>query len=53
MGIIISCFKEKKRNTMNDRLITNIICPTCCVSFVSNYEYNKHIPMCNPTYGDL
>lgn len=53
MGNITSCFKEKKENTINDRLITNIICPTCGVTFISNYEYNQHIPTCKRLYGDM
>ena len=53
MGNITSCFKTKKENTINDHLITTIICPTCGITFVSYYEYNKHIPTCNRLYGDL
>ena len=53
MGSIISCFRQKK-HTFNDLLITNIICPTCGITFLSNYEYNKHIPTCKRRLnGDL
>jgi hypothetical protein len=53
MGNIDSCFRNKKDNEINENLIREVICPTCGVTFLSNYEYNKHIPTCKRLYGDL
>lgn len=50
MGNCSSCFKEKKEyNT----LITNRYCYQCQRTFISNIEYNKHIPSCPKVCGDL
>ena len=51
MGNCSSCFREKKE--YNDHLITYRYCQNCKVTFISNYEYNKHIPTCNRVYGDM
>lgn len=53
MGNILPCFKKQKDNTMNEHLIREVICPTCGVTFLSNYEYNRHIPTCKRLHGDL
>jgi hypothetical protein len=41
----ISCFLEY--------LIRDIVCDKCQIRFLSNYEYNKHIPTCRRIYGDI
>ena len=51
MGNCFSCMENKKE--YNDHLIREKYCPNCQVTFLSNYEYNKHIPTCNRLYGDL
>ena len=51
MGNCSSCFKDKKE--YNDRLITYKYCEKCNVTYLSNYEYNRHIPTCNRVYGDI
>jgi hypothetical protein len=50
MGNCSSCFKEKE---YNEYLITNKYCYQCQVTFISNNEYNKHIPNCPKRYGDI
>ena len=49
MGSIVSCCKKEKE--YEDHLIRDIVCEQCQVRFLSNYEYNKHIPTCEGTYG--
>ena len=53
MGNCISCFKEKEYNEYSEYLITNKYCYQCQQTFVSNIEYNKHIPTCPKRYGDI
>ena len=51
MGSIVSCCKKEKEN--DEHLIRDILCEQCQVRFLSNYEYNKHIPTCRRVYGDM
>ena len=51
MGICSSCCKEKKE--YHNTLITDRYCYQCQRTFISNYEYNKHIPNCPKIVGDL
>ena len=51
MGCKLSCFKNKKE--YEEHLIRDIVCDQCQVRFLSNYEYNKHIPTCGRIYGDM
>ena len=51
MGNCSSCFKEKKE--YNNTLITDRYCHQCQQTFISNIEYNKHIPTCPKVCGDL
>jgi len=51
MGSIVSCCKKEKE--FNEHLIRDILCDQCQVRFLSNYEYNKHIPTCRRVYGDM
>jgi len=51
MGNCFSCVKKK--DEYNDCLITNKYCSQCRTTYLSNYEYNKHIVTCNKCYGDL
>jgi hypothetical protein len=53
MGNLCCCFKRDKKNELNNHLITNIYCDKCKKTYLSNYEYNKHIVRCNLIYGDL
>jgi hypothetical protein len=55
MGNCCSCFlKENENNSqLNDHLIRDKYCPHCRTTFLSNYEYNKHIPTCPRLYGDI
>lgn len=50
MGGKLSCFKNKKEYERH--LIRDIVCDKCQIRFLSNYEYNKHIPTCGRIYGD-
>ena len=51
MGNIVSCCKKEKE--YEEHLIRDILCERCQVRFLSNYEYNKHIPTCMRVYGDM
>jgi hypothetical protein len=51
MGSILSCCKKEKE--YEEHLIRDILCERCQVRFLSNYEYNKHIPTCGSVYGDM
>ena len=51
MGNCSSCFKEKK--DYNEYLITDRYCYQCQRTFISNIEYNKHIPTCPKVFGDI
>jgi hypothetical protein len=51
MGNIVSCCKKEKE--YEEHLIRDIVCDQCQVRFLSNYEYNKHIPTCRRVYGDM
>jgi len=53
MGTCFSCLEKQDNNKLNDRLIREFYCPQCQKTYLSNYEYNKHIVNCNKTYGDL
>mgnify|MGYP007008454791 CR=1 FL=1 len=53
MGNICSCFKRDKKNELNNHLIRPIYCDRCKQTYLSNYEYSKHIVRCNLIYGDL
>ena len=50
MGCTLSYFKNKKE--YEEHLIRDIVCGRCQIRFLSNYEYNKHIPTCGRIYGD-
>ena len=51
MGNCFSCIEKKEE--YNDHLITHKYCPHCQTTYLSNYEYNKHIVNCNCRNGDL
>ena len=55
MGICLSCLPCSKENKKeyNDHLIRDKYCEQCKIIFLSNYEYNKHIPTCNGRHGDI
>ena len=56
MGNLCSCFKRDKKNELNDlndHLIRAILCDKCKQTYLSNYEYSKHIVRCNLIYGDI
>ena len=60
MGSLLSFCKGKKNTEINNNLIREIYCPKCKMTYISNYEYNKHIVTCNQSnqsnnesYGDL
>ena len=61
MGSLLSFCKGKKNTEINNSLIREIYCPKCKITYISNYEYNKHIVTCNESnnqsnnesYGDL
>ena len=48
MGNCVSCFKDTN-DDYQQRLIRDILCDQCHTTFLSNYEYNKHIPTCGYT----
>ena len=52
MGNCFTCI-EKQKVEYNDHLITDKYCSQCQIRYLSNYEYNKHIPRCNSRNGDL
>ena len=45
------CKKEKKE--LGVGLMRDRYCHQCRRTFISNYEYNRHIPTCGGTYGDM
>jgi len=49
MGNICCCVKSKKKD-LEDHLLRYIFCEKCQESFISNYEYNRHIYECNQRY---
>ena len=51
MGNCFTCFKEKKY--YQTPLITDNYCYQCRQTFISNIEYNKHIPTCSKINGDI
>ena len=51
MGNCSSCYKEK--NEFKTPLITDRYCYQCQTTFISNYEYNRHIPTCPKINGDI
>ena len=58
MGQNSSCFQCCKRESRNKKelgvgLIRDRYCHQCRRTFISNYEYNRHIPTCEGTYGDM
>jgi len=53
MGNLCSCFREKKYEEYNDHLIRHKHCYKCQVTYLSNYEYNRHIVECNSVHGDM
>ena len=50
MGTCFSCLEKNESKTP---LITNKYCYQCKTMFISNYEYNKHIPNFPKIYEDL
>ena len=53
MGNLCSCLREKKYEEYNDHLIRHKHCYKCQVTYLSNYEYNRHIVECNSVHGDM
>ena len=51
MGNCCSRNKDKKEN--EDHLIRDKYCDQCQITFLSNYEYNRHIPTCKRLFGDI
>ena len=45
------CKQDKKEHL--DHLIRDRHCYRCQQTYLSNYEYNKHIVGCNQMYGDM
>lgn len=52
MGTICSCFKQNKKE-FNEHLIRDRYCHKCRQTYLSNYEYNRHIVNCQKIYGDI
>ena len=58
MGQNSSCFQCCKRERIEQKdlnvgLMRDRYCYQCRRTFISNYEYNRHIPICEGTYGDM
>ena len=55
MGQTSSCFQccKREKKDLNVGLIREIYCYQCRRTFISNYEYNRHIPNCQEIYGDM
>ena len=55
MGQTLSCFQccKRKNKDLNVGLIKDKYCYQCRKTFISNYEYNRHIPTCGGIYGDM
>lgn len=55
MGQNLSCFQccKREKKDLNVGLIRDRYCYNCKKTFISNYEYNRHIPNCNATFGDI
>jgi hypothetical protein len=51
MGTCCSCFKEEKE--YHNTLISDKYCFQCQTTFISNIEYNRHIPTCCKINGDI
>ena len=52
MGNILCCIREKKKRELNDHLVRYMYCEQCQQLYLSNYEYNKHIYVCNKKYNN-
>lgn len=58
MGQNLSCFhcckKDKKdKKDFNVGLMRDIYCYQCRRTFITNIEYNRHIPTCSSICGDM
>lgn len=49
--LCVFCKPDKKE--YRDHLIRERHCSGCQYTYLSNYEYNRHIVECNRMYGDL
>lgn len=49
MGNLLCCIKDNKYE--NDHLLGYMYCDKCMNSFLSPYEYNRHIYKCNQDYS--
>lgn len=46
MGCILSIFPSTEKIECNTQLLIHYKCFVCDKTFISNNEYNKHIPNC-------
>ena len=55
MGQNSSCFQccNREKKDLGLSLMRERYCYQCRRTFISNYEYNRHIPTCGGTYGDM
>lgn len=44
------CIKSKDKKEYEEQLIRYMFCDQCQESYLSNYEYNRHIYECNKRY---
>jgi len=50
-SLLICCLPDKKE--YQEHLIRERHCYRCEQTYLSNYEYNRHIVECNRMYGDM
>ena len=48
-----SFLKREDKKELEDHLIRGRHCYKCQITYLSNYEYNKHIIDCNQVHGDM
>ena len=55
MGQTSSCFQccKREKKDLGVSLMRDRYCYQCRRTFISNNEYNRHIPTCEGTYGDM
>lgn len=55
MGQNSYCFQccKREKKDLGVGLMRDRYCYQCRRTFISNNEYNRHIPTCEGTYGDM
>ena len=55
MGQNLSCFHccKKDKKELNVGLMRDRYCYQCRRTFITNIEYNRHIPTCSSICGDM